>query len=414
MNYKETLDFMFSQLPMYQRIGKAAYKADLNNTIALLKAIDHPEYSFKSIHIAGTNGKGSTSHMLASVFQEAGYKTGLYTSPHLIDFRERIKINGIEIPENDVVDFIAKISEEIKVIKPSFFELTVAMAFYYFRKEKVAIAIIETGLGGRLDSTNVILPEISVITNIGMDHMQFLGNDLISIAKEKAGIIKKDIPVVIGQAGSELRKVFSAIASDQNAAIYYAEDINTLSYECDLKGNYQRFNIKTTLVALDILKKLKWNISEEAIRKGLSRVKINTGLSGRWEILSKSPKVICDTGHNAEGLIEVLSQLEKEEFDRLHIVMGMVNDKEVSDILRLFPISAEYYFCQASIPRSLDANMLRQEALKYNLQGSSYKTVKDAYLSALSKAGKNDLVFIGGSTFVVADLLTYLKSIQPQ
>jgi dihydrofolate synthase/folylpolyglutamate synthase len=414
MNYKETLDFMFSQLPMFQRIGKAAYKADLNNTIALLNAIEHPENSFKSIHIAGTNGKGSTSHMLASVFQEAGYKTGLYTSPHLIDFRERIKINGIEIPEKDVVSFIAGSSEEIKVIKPSFFELTVAMAFYYFRKEKVDIAIIETGLGGRLDSTNVIHPEISIITNIGMDHMQFLGNDLISIAKEKAGIIKKETPVIIGQATSELRKVFSSVANDKNAEIYYAEDISTSSYECDLKGNYQRFNIKTTLVALDIIRKLNWHISEEAIRMGLLHVKKNTGLSGRWEILSKAPKVICDTGHNAEGLAEVISQLEKEKFDQLHIVLGMVNDKDVSDILRLFPNSAEYYFCQASIPRSLDVEQLYKEAVKFNLKGLSYKKVKDAYLSALSKAKENDLIFVGGSTFIVADLLSYLKSIQQQ
>ena len=414
MNYKETLDFMFSQLPMYQRIGKAAYKADLDNTIALLKSIGNPERNFKSIHIAGTNGKGSSSHMMASVFQEAGFKTGLYTSPHLIDFRERIKINGKEIGEQEVIEFIEHCSQAIKEIKPSFFELTVAMAFHYFSKEKVDIAIIEVGLGGRLDSTNVIMPEISIISNIGMDHMQFLGNDLQSIAREKAGIIKANTPVVIGQAKPEIRSVFNSIAQDHQAPIYYAEDIKAEGYDSDLKGQYQRYNIRCVTVSLAILRKMGWEISEMNIRNGLMKVKENTGLWGRWDVLSLSPKVICDTGHNKDGLEEVLDQLTKENYDQLHIVLGMVNDKEYSEILQLFPTEAKYYFCQAAIPRSLDVLELQKEAQKARLIGPAFKTVAEAYQFALSNAKKEDVVFIGGSTFVVADLLSYLNSIQPQ
>lgn len=410
MNYTETLDFLFSQLPMFQRIGKAAYKADLHNTIALLEAIKNPERSFKSIHVAGTNGKGSTSHMLASIFQEAGYKTGLYTSPHLIDFRERIKINGEEIPEQKVVDFITSIKEEIGEIKPSFFELTVAMAFDFFKNEKVDIAIIETGLGGRLDSTNVILPELSIITNIGMDHMQFLGDDILSIAKEKAGIIKNNIPVVIGQANKELRHLFSTIASEKKAPILFSEDENTKVYNSDLKGDYQKYNSKTAVLAVKELSKKGWVLSDKAIKNGLNRVGENTGLAGRWDIINESPRVICDTGHNAEGLKEVFKQLDQESYTDLHFVLGVVDDKALSDILKLFPKKARYYFCKASVPRSLDAAILQKEAEKSSLDGEVYLSVKDAYLNALENVKETDLIFVGGSTFVVADLLLYLKN----
>lgn len=412
MNYSETIDYLFSQLPMYQRIGKAAYKADLTNTIALLSALGNPENAFKSIHIAGTNGKGSTSHMLASIFQESGYKTGLYTSPHLIDFRERIKINGELIPEQKVVDFILSIQKEINKIKPSFFELTVAMAFDYFKNEEVDIAIIETGLGGRLDSTNVIQPELSIITNIGMDHMQFLGNDILSIAKEKAGIIKKNTPVIIGQANKELRSLFSTIAFKKNTSILFAEDVKTKEYDSDLKGDYQKYNRKTALVAINELQKMAWKIPEESRKKGFKKVSKNTGIAGRWDILQMDPKVICDTGHNAEGLYEVFKQLEEETYSNLHIVLGMVNDKSVNDILAIFPTNAEYYFCKANVPRSLDADILRNEAAKSLLIGEVYQTVTDAYINALKNANTKDLVFVGGSTFVVADLLLYLNEQQ--
>lgn len=411
MNYKETLDFLFSQLPMFQRVGKAAYKADLNNTLALLSSLDNPENSFKSIHIAGTNGKGSTSHMLASIFQEAGYKTALYTSPHLIDFRERIRINGELIPEENVIDFIASIRNEITEIKPSFFELTVAMAFEYFKNEKVDIAIIETGLGGRLDSTNVIQPELSIITNIGMDHMQFLGDNILSIAKEKAGIIKSDVPVIIGQADEELRRLFSSIALDKKAPITYSEDENTITYSCDLKGSYQKYNCKTAVVAVNTLNKKGWTLPENAIKKGLNNVRKNTGFSGRWDVLQENPKVICDTGHNAEGLKEVFKQLNQESYSKLHIVLGMVNDKTVNTILKLFPKNAYYYFCKADVPRSLEVDILKQEAENCSLLGDAYLNVKDAYLSALANADESDLIFVGGSTFVVADLLLYLNDL---
>jgi dihydrofolate synthase/folylpolyglutamate synthase len=405
MNYQETINSMFSQLPMFQRIGKAAYKADLSNTIALLKSLNNPEKGFKSIHIAGTNGKGSSSHILASVFQEAGYKTGLYTSPHLIDFRERIKIDGEMITEPAVVNFIKSISKAIDKIHPSFFELTMAMAFDYFLKEKVDIAIIETGLGGRLDSTNVILPEIAIITNIGMDHMQFLGDDRISIAKEKAGIIKANVPVVIGQADEELRVLFTEIAGDKKSPITFAEDEIIDLPITDLKGNYQRFNIQTCIVAIKELQKRKWKISTSSIEKGISKVISNTGLNGRWQVLGKQPKIICDTGHNREGIESILHQLLNEDYKQLHIVIGMVNDKNISDVLRLFPQNAIYYFTQASIPRRLEVDTLLNEAANFNLEGEAYSTVSKAFFSAYKQAKSNDLVFIGGSTFVVADLL---------
>lgn len=414
MNYRETLDFMYSQLPMFQRIGKAAYKADLNNTIKLLSYLGNPETSFKSIHVAGTNGKGSTSHILASVFQEAGYKTGLYTSPHLTDFRERIKIDGEMITKDKVTEFINKISLIIEEIKPSFFELTVAMAFSYFKNENVDIAIIETGLGGRLDSTNVIMPELSVITNIGMDHMQFLGDSRESIAVEKGGIIKKNTPVIIGQADSKLRKLFSKIASDHESSITFAEDDGEKLPLCDLEGNYQKYNIRTALVSLNKIRTLNWTISDESISNGMLNVKNNTGLLGRWQILGKDPKIICDTAHNEDGLKEVLKEIKQEHYSHLHIVLGMVNDKEISSLLALFPIDASYYFCQASVPRSLAVEKLKASAEEYGLKGEAFTSVSEAYCKALEQAEKDGLIYIGGSTFVVADLLTHLKITPPQ
>jgi len=410
MNYRETLDFMFSQLPMYQRIGKAAYKANLDNTIALLEALGNPQTYFKSIHIAGTNGKGSSSHMLSSIFQEAGYKTGLYTSPHLLDFRERIKVNGQMIHEEEVVNFITSIKDHIEQIKPSFFELTVAMAFVYFRHEKVDIAIIETGLGGRLDSTNVISPELAVITNIGLDHTQFLGDDLLSIGKEKGGIIKHKKPVVIGQVDEELRSLFQQIAAEKNSAILFSDNLNLESYKTDLMGGYQVLNMRTVLAAIQVMKDKNWNIPEEAIAQGLRKVKKNTGLAGRWDILGEKPKIICDTGHNKEGLVEVLDQLQKENYGALHIVIGMVNDKDLTPILSMFPLNAKYYFCQASVPRSLEVNELHRQSQKVGLEGESFRSVAEAYTAALNNANEDDLIFIGGSTFVVADFLSYLET----
>lgn len=409
MNYQETLDFMFSQLPMYQRIGKAAYKANLDNTIALLDALGNPQAHFKSIHIAGTNGKGSCSHMLSSIFQEAGYKTGLYTSPHLLDFRERIRIDGQMIEKEEVVKFIDSIKDLIESIQPSFFELTVAMAFVYFKNQKVDIAIIETGLGGRLDSTNVIAPELAVITNIGLDHTQFLGDDLLSIAKEKGGIIKNNIPVVIGQVNEEIRDLYKKISIDKNAAILFSDDLNLAPIKTDLLGSYQVSNIRTVLASIRVMRERNWKITDSAIKLGLESVKRNTGLSGRWDIIQESPKVICDTGHNKEGLIEVLNQLQKEDFKELHIVIGMVNDKDPSIVLSLFPLQAKYYFCQASVPRSLGVDELIRQAGEIGLQGKAFNTVKDAYVAASKNASKNDLIFVGGSTFVVADFLSYLE-----
>lgn len=408
MNYSETLAFIFSQLPMYQRIGKAAYKANLDNTHALLKALGNPENSFKSVHVAGTNGKGSTSHMLASIFQEAGYKTGLYTSPHLLDFRERIKINGKVISEADVVSFISGIENQIDKIKPSFFELTVAMAFVHFSNEKVDIAIIETGLGGRLDSTNVVLPELAVITNIGMDHMQFLGNDLLSIAREKAGIIKTETPVVIGQVDKDIRLLFTEIAHEKNAAISFSEDSTFSFLPCDLKGDYQRFNIRTTLASIKVLQELGWQISRANCEQGLLKTRVNTGLIGRWDIVREKPKVICDTGHNREGINEIVKQLAKEKFENLHVVLGTVNDKSISDILALLPKNAAYYFCQASVPRSLKVEELHQIAKKNTLKGRCFSSVGKAYDAALAESNEGDLIFVGGSTFVVADFLQHM------
>lgn len=408
LTYKETLEWMFAQLPMYQKIGGAAYKKDLQATLDMMKYLNHPEVGFKSIHVAGTNGKGSVSHMLASIFQEAGYKTGLYTSPHLRDFRERIKINGKMIPESEVTNFINAHASFLKSEKLSFFEMTVGLAFEYFRKEKVAVAIIETGMGGRLDSTNVIRPEVSVITNIGLDHIQFLGNSPAEIAAEKAGIIKYKIPVVIGEENEETLPVFIKTANAQEAPLILAEKDETYKINeitLDLKGDYQQKNLKTVLSAIKILQDLNWKLPEVAVVNGLSHVVRNTGLLGRWQQLQDCPKVICDTGHNKEGLKWVVNQLRKEKYDKLHIVLGVVSDKDLNQILPLFPKDAIYYFCKPDIPRGMSAELLKDAARPFALEGKAYATVQEAYQNALKKAAPEDLVFVGGSTFVVAEVI---------
>ncbi len=406
MTYKETIAWLFSKLPMYQRQGKAAFKKDLTNILAFSKHLGHPEKQFKSIHVGGTNGKGSTSHMLASVLQESGYKVGLYTSPHLKNFTERIRINGKEIRKNCVISFIKKNKFFLEKQGLSFFEMTVGMAFEQFAKHKVDIAIIEVGLGGRLDSTNIITPLVSVITNIGLDHTEFLGNSLSEIAYEKAGIIKKNVPIVIGETHKETTSVFKEKAQNSKAAIFFAENKIYNDYASDLIGNYQKKNIKTTLATLEVLREnYNFNISEKSIKNGLLKVVKNTNLLGRWQILQEQPKVICDTAHNREGLTYVLKQLEYESYERLHIVLGVVSDKNLQTILPMFPKKAIYYFCKPNIIRGLDAIVLQKEADKYDLKGTVFNSVSKAYENAKSNANKNDVIYIGGSTFVVAEIV---------
>lgn len=408
MTYTETLEWMFAQLPMYQKIGGAAYKKDLQATLKLMDYLNHPENGFKSIHIAGTNGKGSVSHMLASVFQEAGYKTGLYTSPHLKDFRERIKINGKMISEDAVTNFINSHASFLHANQLSFFEMTVGMAFEYFRNEKVDIAIIETGMGGRLDSTNVIKPEVSVITNIGLDHTQFLGNSRSEIAAEKAGIIKYKKPVVIGEKNEETLPVFIKIAQEKEATLIIAEDDESFQKEeviLDLKGDYQQKNLKTVLSAIKVLQDSNWKLNQTDILTGLANVVKNTGLSGRWQELQNNPKVVCDTGHNKEGILWVVNQLKKEKYRKLHIVLGVVSDKDLNQILPLFPKDAIYYFCKPDIPRGMPAELLEKSARSFLLEGKSYESVQVAYQTALKQADAEDLIFVGGSTFVVAEVV---------
>lgn len=390
---------------MYQRIGAAAYKVDVSNTLKLMAHLKEPQSSFKSVHVAGTNGKGSTSHMLASVLQDAGYKVGLYTSPHLKDFRERIKLNGKMIPEQKVVDFVENHRSFFEENQLSFFEMTVGLAFDYFKNEKVDIAIIEVGLGGRLDSTNVINPEVSVITNIGLDHTQFLGTTLAEIASEKAGIIKSKIPVVIGEAKPETTAVFIDKARKEKSPILFVEEEELPEFKTDLLGNYQIKNYKTAYATLGVLKQKGWGISNKNIENGFLNVAKNTGLQGRWQLLNKSPKVICDTAHNIEGLSLVLNQLKKEDFDQMHIVLGVVADKNLDAILPLFPKNAIYYFCKPAVIRGLAEAKLQQKARAYELIGASYVSVSEAYKSAMTAAKTKDLIFIGGSTFVVAEIL---------
>ncbi len=428
MTYAETLDFLYSKLPMFTRVGAVALKKDIHNTVKLCAAIDNPQTKFKSIHIGGTNGKGSTSHMLAAIFQKAGFKTGLYTSPHLKDFRERIRINGKMIPKSTVTNFVKSQKQNIKEIEPSFFEVTVAMAFDYFAKEKVDIAIIEVGLGGRLDSTNIITPELSVITNISLDHTNILGDTLQKIAFEKAGIIKPQIPVVIGEQQAKSAPVFLKSAKTNNTQIvfaetelrisdsakkhnkpklniYKAEQLLFKNLKIDLTGNYQLKNIKTVIQSVLILRENGYKLPNEAIYSALKNVKKITGLQGRWQTLSKKPLVICDTGHNKAGLTEVLKNIANTPHQSLHMVIGMVKDKDIDGVLTLLPKKANYYFCAPALERALPAADLAQKASKFSLTGQAYKSVKNALAQAKVNAKNNDLIFVGGSTFVVAEIL---------
>lgn len=421
-SYEETLDYIYSQLPMFSRVGAAAYKKDITNTIALCDFIGNPQNEFRSIHVAGTNGKGSTSHFLASIFQEAGYKTGLYTSPHIHDFRERIRINGKMAEKEFVVDFVERIKSFSEKIQPSFFELTVAMAFEYFAVNKVDIAIIETGLGGRLDSTNVIHPELSVITNIGFDHVNLLGDTLEKIAVEKAGIIKKDTPVVIGQHQIETDPVFIHTAEEKNAEYIFAEDrwkfvkqewdkfyfLNQekeIEIRSGLPGSYQRFNIPAVLTAIDQMNKAGWKISETATINGVANVSANTGIEGRWQKIHSEPDIILDVAHNEDGIKQVLEQLTLQYPKReLHFIMGFVNDKPLDKVLKLFPSAANYYFTQAHIPRALSGKALASQADDFNLKGKIFPDVNDALNEAKAKASPDDVILVCGSFFVIAEV----------
>ncbi|KAF2325818.1 bifunctional folylpolyglutamate synthase/dihydrofolate synthase [Flavobacterium nitrogenifigens] len=405
MNYQETTNWMFNQLPMYQLQGASAYKEDLTNIKLLAAHLDNPQNVLKCIHVAGTNGKGSTSHMLSSILQEAGYKVGLYTSPHLKDFRERIKINGKEISEEFVIEFIAKHKSFFEANDMSFFEMSVGLAFDYFAAEKVDIAVIEVGLGGRLDATNIITPLVSVITNIGLDHTQFLGNTLEAIAGEKAGIIKPNIPVVIGEYTDETKPVFLAKAEENNAPIYFASDLIDQIYLSDLIGDYQFHNKKTVQQTISILNnETDFKISIEQLKEGLLHVVKNTGLQGRWQQLGENPKIICDTAHNKHGLSVVMNQLQHEKYEKLHIVLGVVNDKDLDSILPLFPKEAQYYFCNPDSSRALPAETLKNVAEKFSLIGEKYDSVEIAFAEAKKNASENDFIYVGGSTFVVAEL----------
>ena len=427
MNYQETLDYLFNALPMFQRVGASAYKADLTNTIALCTHLGNPQNHFKSIHVAGTNGKGSTSHALASIFQAAGYKTGLYTSPHLKSFTERIRINGDEINKDDVVEFVATHKDFLDQLQPSFFEMTVGLAFWYFAKHEVDIAIIEVGMGGRLDSTNVISPELCLITNIGLDHTQFLGDTLSLIAGEKAGIIKQGVPVLVSHTQKETQAVFLQKAAEMQASLVFADQLwevnrtqnpdasqlarfqvkgraDAFELEFGLRGDYQRYNLPGILEAVEQMRKQGWNLTKEALHLGLARVSEQTGLKGRWQILQTQPLTIADTGHNEAGILEVVNQLKKYPYSQLWMVIGMVNDKDISKVLDLLPKDATYIFCQASIPRAMDVDILASKALEKGLMGQVIPKVRDAIEFARKNAGADDLIFIGGSTFVVAEI----------
>ncbi|PZX65650.1 bifunctional folylpolyglutamate synthase/dihydrofolate synthase [Hydrotalea sandarakina] len=427
MNYSETLTYLYEHLPMFSRQGASAYKKDLTNTLLLCNKLGNPQQQFKSIHIAGTNGKGSTSHMLAAILQKAGYKTGLYTSPHLKDFRERIKINGELCTEDFIIDFVEKMKPAIAEIQPSFFEITVAMAFSYFAEAHVDVAVIETGLGGRLDSTNIITPELSIITNIGWDHMNLLGNTLEAIAGEKAGIIKQHIPVVIGEVIDETKPVFENAASQKNAPIYYAQQafsvleyqqtFTTLmvkllnnkngeihAYQLDLPGIYQLNNLITILTAVNQLKQQGWQLSDNAIIEGLANAKSLTGLHGRWELLHQSPTVIADVAHNEAGITQLLHQIKLCKYRQLHIVFGMVKDKDPQLVLSLLPTNAQYYFTQANIPRALNATELTEIAKDYCLIGNTYDDVNAALKAAMQMALNDDLIVVCGSVFLIAEI----------
>ena len=429
MTYKETIEYLYSQLPVYHRIGKAAYKGNLNNTIALDEYFGQPHRKFMSVHIAGTNGKGSVSHMIASVLQEAGYKTGLYTSPHLKDYRERIKINGAMIPEEEVVVFVEKNRDILHSVGASFFEMSVAMAFDYFARSEVDVAVIEAGLGGRLDSTNIISPLLSVITNIGHDHMDLLGDTLEKIAGEKAGIIKNNVPLVIGEKNDITKNVFIEKSSQMGSELFFAGDLfecrleemdmkagsrkyyliqsdraEKISGETPMGGNYQSKNIPVVACATSVLRR-HFEITLENLVNGIKNTVLNTGLQGRWQVLGMDPLIICDTGHNKEGLEYVIDQVNSIRKRKLHFIVGFVNDKDLSGVLHFFPREAIYYFTKASVPRALDENMLKNEALKYGLMGESFENVELALRAARQNSTIEDMIFIGGSTFIVADLL---------
>ena len=432
MDYTQTIDYLFNKLPMFSHIGSAAIKKDLTNTLLLCEALGNPQNQFKTIHVAGTNGKGSTSHSLAAILQTAGYKTGLYTSPHLIDFRERIKVNGQICTQQFVIEFTQKIIPMIERIEPSFFEITVAMAFYYFAQQKVDIAIIEVGLGGRLDSTNIILPELSIITNIGLDHTSLLGNTLEEIAGEKAGIIKKNVPIVIGEYLDETRGVFIEKARELDAPIFFAQEERRVvslenelhelevvvenlktniqdSYSLDLSGVYQTKNLLTVLEAVKQLRDIGYGIENKIVKSALKNVKQLTGLHGRWELIETNPTLILDVGHNEDGIRQVVAQLEVCKYEKLHIVIGMAKDKAIDKVLALMPVEATYYFTKAQIPRALSESDLQKLAVHYHLKGESFATVADAVNAAKSNASTKDLILICGSVFVVGEFLATKK-----
>jgi dihydrofolate synthase/folylpolyglutamate synthase len=405
LKYNSIIEWMFERLPMYQNSGNFKYKVDLDNIKNLSNHLGNPHHHFKTIHIAGTNGKGSTSHILSSILQESGYKVGLYTSPHLKDFRERVKINGSNIPEADIVEFVSSNKQYFEDNNLSFFEMTVGLAFDYFKNQKVDIAIIEVGMGGRLDSTNIISPELSIITNIGLDHTKFLGTTLKDIAFEKAGIIKKDTPVIIGETQLEISEVFQDKASEMGSKILYADQQKKIKFLSDLEGSYQDKNIQTVLCAIRELQKSNWNIAEDAIKLGLSKVQLNTGFIGRWSVLGQSPLTICDTAHNKEGLSIVLEDIKSLNIPIMHFVIGFVNDKDIDLLINLFPEKAHYYFCSPSILRGLDANELKNKFRRKNRHGTVFSSVKDAFDQCKSIAKKDDFIYIGGSTFVVAEII---------
>ena len=395
---------MFYKLPMYQNIGEPAYKKDLSNIILICEHLDYPHNNFKSIHIGGTNGKGSCSHMLSSILQEANYKVGLYTSPHLVDFRERIKINGDMISEDSVSKFMHGNFDFFESNNFSFFEMTVGLAFDYFSKNKVDIAIIEVGMGGRLDSTNIINPILSIITNISLDHTRFLGSNIYDIAKEKAGIIKENIPVVIGLNQQEISPIFKDTAKSKNSEIIFADHFIYDNYDCDLKGDYQKKNIKTVLKSTEILKHLDYKINDSHIKTGLNNVSNNTGLHGRWQVIQKKPMIICDTAHNEAALVEVISQLTDMDYSDLHFIIGFSNDKDLEKISKLFPEDSKYYFVQSKVGRARDAKQVRDIFKLNNRNGDYYKSIENTikYVKGISK--ENDIIFIGGSTFVVSEI----------
>ncbi|MEJ8755369.1 folylpolyglutamate synthase/dihydrofolate synthase family protein [Pontibacter sp. H259] len=427
MTYQEVLDYLYQQLPMFQRIGNAAFKKSLDNIITLCDAVRNPQNNYKTVHVGGTNGKGSSSHMLAAILQEAGYKTGLYTSPHLKSFTERVRVNGVELPQDYLISFVEKYKPLFEEVQPSFFEMTVVLAFQYFADEQVDVAVIEVGLGGRLDSTNIITPEASLITNIGFDHQALLGDTLQEIAGEKAGIIKPNVPVTISLKQPEIEEVFNDKTTSVNAPLYFATDnysvelkSHTLEQQVfdiyrngklylpelqlDLTGIYQRYNLPGVLQTIAILSERGFTISEDAIRNGLANTKQLTGLKGRWQVLSYKPLTICDTGHNVDGINQILAQLHSLQPKQVHFVFGAVNDKDITTILEMLPKNYSYYFCQASIPRALPVGELKQKADKVGLKGTSYTSVVEAIKAARQNAAPDEVIFIGGSTFVVAEI----------